>query len=138
MKITPNTRYYRMLITIHCGGISISYPGYNGHFSLDEELKVPEFYLTEDQYFKRYDRCIEEHMRAALREYIEKYVLGRETAEVDADGNVIEETWELIPGHIEAKDFHMWTLPYYTKNKPESYWADENCKLHREEDQAYA
>lgn len=138
MKFKPNTHYYKISLTIHKGGVGVVYPGYCNYYYLDEELNVPEFYLTEDQFFGRYQRCIEEHLRATLRKHIENVVLGREKAEVDSDGNIIEETWEWIPGHIEPSEFFMYTLPWYSRTKLEKYVTDGDGKLRREEDEAYA
>lgn len=138
MKLKPNTHYYKISLTIHQGAVGIAYPGYCDHYYLDEDLKVPEFYLTDEQYHNRYDRCIEEHIRATLRRHVETIVLGHETAKVDEEGNVIEETWEWIPGHIEPSKFHMYTLPWYSRTKLEEYITDGDGNLRREEDEAYA
>ena len=62
---------------------------------------------------------VEGHIKAALRSYIEKYELGRETAKLDANGNIIEETWELDPRWIDPKKFFMYTVPWYTVEKKE-------------------
>ena len=138
MKFKPNAHYYKVKVTVQKGeSVYIAYPKFADFLHLDEGLEVPEFFLSEDQYFQRYDRCLEDHIKAALRRYVETEILGHEKAEVDAEGNVIEETWEWIPGHIEPKDFFMISMPYCQK-KVEIYVTDSDGKLRREEDKAYA
>ena len=110
--LKPNTSYHKVIVEVYAGeSVLVSYPGYKGFYYLEEGLKVPEFYLTDNQYSMRFDRCREDHLKAVLRRHIEVEELGREKAELDENGEIIEETWEWIPGSIDPKDFFMGSLP---------------------------
>ena len=129
--LKPNSSYYKIKVRVSAREhIYITYPGFADFYELEEDLEVPEFYMSEDQYFKRYDRTLEDHLKAALRRYVENITLGHEHAEVDAEGNINEETWEWIPGHIDPKDFHMLTLPMM-KVVREEYQTDALGNLHK-------
>lgn len=113
-NLQPNAVYIKVLIKVFKNSsILVVYPGYSGFYRLDDELEVPAFYLTEKQYSARFNRCAEEHIKVALRHHIENEELGREKAKFDENGNIIEETWEWVPGYIEPKDFAMLTMPQY-------------------------
>ena len=110
--LKPNTSYHKVVVEVYAGeSVLVSYPGYKGFYRIEEGLKVPEFYLTDSQYSMRFDRCREDHLKAALRHHIEVEELGRQHAELDENGETIEETWEWIPGYIDPKDFFMGSIP---------------------------
>ena len=114
-------KLYKMIFRIHAGGVGLMYPGFSGFYRLDDDLITDPLTFTEGQFTNEnvYRLMVEGHIKATIRKHIETYVLGKETAELDASGNIIEDTWKIEPREIEKDKFFMYTIPWYTVEKKE-------------------
>lgn len=112
-RLRPNQHYYRVRLVV-CANekVLVQYNKKLEWYWVKEDLEVPEYYLTKEQYCKLYESLKDYHIKAALREHIAYNVLGHEKYELNEDGSINEETWEWIPGYINPKDFMMLTMPH--------------------------
>ena len=111
-RLRPNLHYYLVHLVIEAEqSVLVYYNNKAEWYRIEEEIEVPDYYLTEEQYSKMWDRLKEHNIAAALRNFIAEYELGHEKYEVDEDGMMIEESWEWIPGYIAPKDFKLLSLP---------------------------
>lgn len=130
MNFHPNANYFKVKITLLRGEhVLIFCKNKSEWYYLDENIEVPEFYLTEKQYYQNLEKLIQIHLSVALRKKYATWELGHESAKLNEDGEVDDESWEWIPGHLEPKDFQVLTVPYYTK-KIECYKTDTDGNLY--------